>query len=132
MSPRNFFTQLAIVSISTFGLLFLMHLSEHFKPFQILTYGSLVGFILLSIGMYYLSSRAANSTDKNLFLQQVMLTTFMKMVLTIAVIIGYHKLAEPESKAYALPFLLIYVIFTIFETSFMMKLSKVKPDHAEK
>ena len=73
--------------------------------------------------MYFLSHRAALSSDKNLFLQQVLLTTFMKMGLCIIVIIGYFKLAHPSSKMYAIPFLMVYLIFTIFETYFMMKLS---------
>ena len=31
-----------------------------------------------------------------------------------------------SSKMYAIPFLIVYLIFTIFETYFMMKLSKLK------
>jgi hypothetical protein len=50
----------------------------------------------------------------------------LKMALCLFVIVGYFKLAEPSSKMYAIPFLIVYLIFTIFETYFMMKLSKVK------
>lgn len=129
MSHRNFFIQIGIVSLGTFVLLFLMNQSPHFQPFQIFSYTSLAVFVLLSIGMYLLSARAAVNSDKNLFLQQVLGTTFMKMLLCIVVIVGYFKLAEPPTKMYAVPFLIIYLIFTIFETYFMMKLSKIKPTH---
>lgn len=132
MNHRNFFTQLTIVSIGTLIVLFLLHQLEHFSPFQSFSYGSLIGFIVLSAGMYFLSARAAVSSDKNLFLQQVLGTTFFKMLLCIIIIVGYGKLAEPPSKMYAIPFLAIYLIFTIFETYFMMKLSKVKPATHEK
>ncbi|MEM6964242.1 MAG: hypothetical protein AAF573_05710 [Bacteroidota bacterium] len=127
MNQRSFFIQLAIVSAVTLVLLLLLHQVEHFSPYQSFSYGSLIGFILLSVGMYLLSARAAVSSDKNLFLQQVLGTTFFKMLLCIVVIVGYSKLAAPPTKMYAVPFLGIYLIFTIFETYFMMKLSKVKP-----
>lgn len=128
MSHQIFLKQLGIISIGTFALIFLINQSSHFQPFQTFSYLSTLGFIMLSAGMYFLSARAAVNSDKNLFLQQVLGTTFMKMLLCIVVIVGYFKLAEPPSKMYAIPFLIVYLIFTIFETYFMMKLSKVKPD----
>lgn len=126
MNHRNFFIQLGVISLGTFLILFLLHQIPQFSPFQSFSYASCLGFILFSSGMYFLSYRAAMSADKNLFLQQVLITTFMKMGLCIFIIIGYFKLAEPSSKMYAIPFLIVYLIFTIFETYFMMKLSKVK------
>lgn len=126
MSHRNFLTQLGAVSLFAFLLLFLLNLVPQFRTFQIFSYISCVGFILFSGMMYFLAERAARSADKNLFLQQVLLTTFMKMALCIFIIVGYFKLAAPETKMYAIPFLMIYLVFTIFETYFMMKLSNVK------
>lgn len=126
MNHRNFFIQLGVISLGTFLILFFLNQLPQFAPFQTFSYISCLGFILFSALMYFLSYRAALSADKNFFLQQVMLTTFMKMAICIFVIIGYFKLAEPSSKMYAIPFLIVYLIFTIFETYFMMKLSKVK------
>jgi len=126
MSYRSFFLQLGGVSIGTFLFLFLMNLHPKFQPFQIFSYLSCIGFILFSSLMFFLTHRAALSPDKNLFLQQVMGTTFIKMLFCIVIIVGYFKLEEPSSKMYAVPFLAIYLIFTIFETYFMMKLSKLK------
>lgn len=126
MKHRNFFTQLTIVSLISLLLLFFLNKLPQFAPFQAFSYLSCISFILFSVLMYFLAFRATSSSDKNLFLQQVLLTTSLKMVLCIFVIVGYFKLAEPSSKMYAIPFLIVYLIFTIFETYFMMKLSKVK------
>ncbi len=126
MSHRNFFIQLGGVSLVTFILVFALSQYPQFQPFQVFSYISTVCFILFSLGMYFLSYRAALSPDKNLFLQQVLGTTFMKMFLCIVVIVGYFELTHPISKMYAVPFLIVYLIFTIFETYFMMKLSKIK------
>ena len=126
MSYRSFFLQLGGVSLGTFLLLLLANQHPEFQPFQIFSYSSLIGFILFSSLMFFLTHRAALSSDKNLFLQQVMGTTFIKMLFCIMIIVGYFKLAAPSSKMYAIPFLAVYLIFTIFETYFMMKLSKIK------
>ena len=126
MNHRNFFIQLTIISLVSFLILFLLNKLPQFAPFQTFSYLSCISFILFSAMMYFLAYRAALSSDKNLFLQQVLLTTSAKMALCIFVIVGYFKLADPISKMYAIPFLIIYLIFTIFETYFMMKLSNVK------
>lgn len=126
MKHRTFFVQLTTVSVISFLLLFFLNQYPKFAPFTTFSYISCVAFILFSALMYFLAYRAALSSDKNLFLQQVLLTTSAKMALCLFVIVGYFKLAEPTSKMYAIPFLIVYLIFTIFETYFMMKLSKVK------
>jgi hypothetical protein len=126
MNHKNFLLQLTIISVISFLLLFLLNKLPQFAPFQAFSYLSCISFVLFSAMMYFLAARAAVSSDKNLFLQQVLLTTSAKMALCIFVIVGYFKLAEPSSKMYAIPFLIVYLIFTIFETYFMMKLSKVK------
>lgn len=126
MKHRTFFFQLSIISLVSFLLLFFLNKLPQFSPFQTFSYISCFAFIVFSAIMYFLASRAAVSSDKNLFLQQVLLTTSLKMALCLFVIVGYFKLAEPSSKMYAIPFLIVYLIFTIFETYFMMKLSKVK------
>jgi hypothetical protein len=122
MNHKNFLLQLTIISVISFLLLFLLNKLPQFAPFQAFSYLSCISFVLFSAMMYFLAARAAVSSDKN----QVLLTTSAKMALCIFVIVGYFKLAEPSSKMYAIPFLIVYLIFTIFETYFMMKLSKVK------
>ena len=126
MNHKNFVLQLTIISAISFLLLFLLNKLPQFAPFQAFSYISCISFILFSAMMYFLAARAAVNSDKNLFLQQVLLTTSLKMALCIFVIVGYFKLMEPPSKMYAIPFLIVYLIFTIFETYFMMKLSKIK------
>ena len=126
MKHRTFFIQLTTISVASILLIFFLNKIPQFAPFQTFSYISCISFILFSTLMYFLAYRAALSSDKNLFLQQVLLTTSAKMALCIFVIVGYFKLAEPPSKMYAIPFLIVYLIFTIFETYFMMKLSKIK------
>ena len=126
MTHRNFFIQLGGVSLFSFLVVFLLNKFPKIQPFETFSYISCFGFILFSTLMYFMAQRAAQSSDRNLFLQQVLLTTSMKMGFCVLFIVGYFKLAAPPSKMYAIPFLAVYLIFMIFETYFMMKLSKLK------
>lgn len=132
MNHRQFFTQLGFVSLGIIVVIFLFNLIPAFQAFQSLSWISFGFFLVLSVLMYFVGHYAANSSDKNSFLQIVMATTFFKMVLCLAIIIVYAKFAQPESKLFILPFLAIYIIFTIFETYFMMKLSYLNPTKKSK
>ena len=128
MNHRKFFTQLSFVSLGIIVVIFLFNLVPAFQAFQSLSWISFFFFLALSVLMYFIGHFAANSSDKNSFLQIVMASTFFKMVLCLAIIISYAKIAKPESKLFVIPFLTIYIIFTIFETYYMMKLSYIKPN----
>jgi len=128
MNHRKFFTQLGFVSLGIVALIFLLNLVPALQNFQSLSWVSFIFFLLLTVLMYFVGHYSANSSDKNSFLQIVMATTFFKMVLCLGIIIGYAKIVKPESKLFIIPFIAIYIIFTIFETYFMMKLSYLNPN----
>jgi len=81
-------------------------------------------FTIYTIGLYFLSSLSVRSPNKGLFTAVHIGTKFFKMVLTIAIAMMYKKQYQPESKYYILPFILIYVAYTSYETYMMMKVSK--------
>lgn len=125
MSRQNFFKQLGALSIILVLVLFLLHSFAPFKAFSNLSWLSLALFILLSIGMYFGGFKAAMSDNKHTFTNAVLGFTIGKMFLSIIVILGYNELIKPESKLFIVPFFTIYVVFTVFETYFMMKLGKM-------
>lgn len=128
MDHRKFFTQLGFVSLGIIILIFALNLVPIFQTFQSLTWISFIFFLSLSVLMYFIGHTSANSSNKNSFLQIVMATTFLKMFLCVGLVIVYHMITKPESNMFVVPLLLIYIIFTIFETYFMMKLSYIDPN----
>lgn len=74
--------------------------------------------------MYYAGRNAARSSNKNDFTNIIMGFTMGKMVLSFVLIFAYLKLVEPADKIFVLPFFSIYLIYTVFETYFMMKLGR--------
>lgn len=125
MSQGRFFLHLIILSfIVTLGLYY-FHQLPRFHPYSGLSWLSLAFFNMLSIFMYYTGHRAAQSTNKHHFTNVVMGFTIGKMMISILIILGYLKLAEPDDRLFILPFFGIYLIYTIFETYFLTRLGKM-------
>ena len=126
MPQQSFFIQLALVSAGTAGLLLWINTFPQFSPHSSLNWSSLILFILLSLMMYFVGRKAALSENKNTFTNTVLLFTMAKLFLTIIIIYVYNEMVKPESRLFILPFFAIYIIFTIFETYFMIRLGKMK------
>jgi len=91
-----------------------------------LNYYTIAMFVIISLIVYYLANKALSSTNRNSFLNIVVLNLFMKMVATFVVIGIYVTVTTPEDKMYLIPLTINYLIFTIFETYFLSKAARVK------
>ena len=125
MSQRSFFIQLGALSLVTAILIFFLNRLPRLQAYSLLSWISLGAFIALCILMYLAGYRAALSDNKNDFTNAVLGFTVGKMFLAILVIFGYSQLANPPDKLFIIPFFAIYLIYTIFETYFMMKLGRM-------
>jgi len=124
MTQRQFYLQLLLVSALTAVALFFINQLPALAAYASLSWLSVAFFIFLSIGMYYAGRRSALSDNKHHFTNTIMGFTMGKMMLSILLILGYLKLAEPETKLFILPFFGVYLVYTIFETYFMTRLGR--------
>jgi len=125
LKPTDFFFQLFILTAICALFLFTgLHQLVVFESDQYLSVIGLVMFTIYTIGLYFLCTLSVRSPNKGLFTAVHIGTIFFKMVLTIAIAMMYKKQYLPESKYYILPFILIYVAYTSYETYMMMKVSK--------
>lgn len=81
-------------------------------------------FILIGVGLYYAGKSAAGSSSKLAFNNLIAASVFGKMLLALAVLFIYQQAAQPTDSWFVGIFLLVYVIYTVFEVWFMTKLSK--------
>lgn len=95
--------------------------------YQSWAWGSWLVFLLISLPVYFLGRAAARSTDKYSFIRFVMGSVAGKMFLAAGAVFLYKELAQPATKWFSLPFLLVYLCFTIFETILLMRLGKSQP-----
>jgi len=107
---------IAVTCISFFIPMLHSHIS-----FSIIT---IILFTLLSLVVYYIGNHLSNSSNKYLYNNLIILNVMMKIVLSVIAIILYVKLMQPDNNWYLIIFVLIYILFTIFEVYFMTKQAK--------
>ena len=124
MTQKVFFTQLFIITILTIGMIFGLNTTEKLAPDSLFSWICLGFFFFFSLLMFFMGSKAAKSKNKNDFTNAALGFTAGKMFFSMIIIIVYSKLGEPSSKLFVLPFFLVYIIYTAFETYFMMRIGK--------
>lgn len=124
MTKRKFFTWLFGISISLLLIALLMHGRNEVGKFTDFSVYSIIGFTGLSILMYVLGVKAAQSDNKYSFNNLIVGNMLLKMILSVLIILVYKNAYNIDSRAFLLPFLIVYLSFTIFETYFLTKLAK--------
>ena len=125
MKPFQFLIRFVVFVLITSALIFGgIHQLSIFRNDQYLSVIGIIMFSIYTIGLYFLSTLSVRSPNKGMFTAVHIGTIFFKMVLTIAIAMMYKKQYLPESRYYILPFILIYIAFTVHETWMMMKVSK--------
>jgi hypothetical protein len=77
--------------------------------------------VLLSIFVFKLSLKVAESKDLNAFTRLIMYNLMIKLFMSIFIVLIYYKVVEPTERLFILPFIVIYLIFTIFEAMFLSR-----------
>lgn len=127
MSAQVFYRQLGIVALLTASALWLLSGVPLFAGHQLLYWVTFGAYLVITLLLFLIGRKLAGSANKNSFTQFVMITVFAKMALTMAVLVAYLKMVEPGSKYFILPFFVVYLAFTIYETYMLMKVGRIKP-----
>ena len=126
MTTKKFTTQLVTLIFILLLLLFVLHSFPLFHPYWDLSLLSLCFYTILSIVMFVFGNKTTTNQNVNDFSQVVFGSIIGKMFLTVLLVVSYFEVKQPQDRHFLIPFFLIYLAFTIFETAFMMKLSKAK------
>lgn len=109
-------------TLSIPGLMALYYLSEIGSDI-FLSFLGLIFMLVSSFVFFKAIYRSLNSTNKMAFIQIVMVNVFLKMAGILAIVVLYWKIAKPESKMIIIPFMIIYLVFSVVETIFTYKLA---------
>ena len=132
MTSRKFWTQTGLLTLSSAILLFGLSFYPPLSPYLIFGMVCLIFFVALSVLMYRSGKKAAVSSQPNLFTQLILIFTLTKMFLSVILVFVFFRLTHPTSNWFLAPFFLIYLIYTIFETYFMIRIGKsTKPKSNE-
>ncbi len=116
----------AIAIIVLMPILYMIDSSLFFVNNSIAIY-SIAMFTVLSVLLYYFLRKSIFSPNKQLFLSITIANTLVKMVFSVGMLLIYKKINNPIDGDFVLPFLIIYLVFTIFETWFMIRMADEKP-----
>lgn len=121
MTEKAFYTQLFYVTLISVGLLIPCYMFLPIRPFMALGIIGLIFFVMLSIFVFKLSLKIVDSKDLNAFTRLIMYNLMIKLFMSIFIVLIYYKVVEPGEPLFILPFILIYLIFTIFEAMFLSR-----------
>lgn len=124
MNDKNFWLGLlattVITSTASILVLYVGEIPHHVPIF----YASLAFFLQLSIVVYLLSRAALRSPQKNYFTAIVMGNMLFKLVAGIALVAAYMHFTEIDTTLFIIPFFIVYLGFTIFETIHLYHMSQ--------
>ncbi len=127
MNPKQFFAGLAITTLSQIVVSLILY-------WLILPLRSHTGFIIACIGamilfcmMVYGAARIfAQGSLTRLYIQLIMIAVFLKMLVCVALVVGYKKGFDPVDDSFIWPFLFIYISSTVYEVIFLEKVGRQK------
>jgi hypothetical protein len=124
MTPRTFFVQLGILSLSVGVMSILLHQMTELRPYWSFSIVNWVFFVILSITLFAGGRIAAQSANKNTFTNFSLASMLLKMILCVSLVLIYKQVAVPDSLFFILPFFIQYVVFMVFEVYFLSRLAK--------
>lgn len=126
MSLKNFFSKLLVATVLSALVILGLGFIPALKAYSTFGWASILFFVVWSVIMFFISGKAAKNENKNIFTSAILGFTFAKLFLSAGIVYAYFRITEPESRLFLLPFFGVYLIYTIFETHFMMKLGKTQ------
>ena|SRR5689334_16090999 len=128
MNPRQFFTGLGITTLVQVVICFLLiWLVTPLRPHLGFITATMLALLVFCIMMYVAARVLANSKLTRLYIQLIMIAVFLKMLVCLALIVGYKKEFNPADNSFIWPFLVIYLSSTIYEVIFLEKVGRQKP-----
>jgi len=91
---------------------------------------SIGGFVIFCIGIFWYARLIANRSTNFTFLGVVSGSFFIKLIGALVFLYLYEEAFSPTNQTYVLHFILVYVIYTVFEVYFLTKLAKPSEDYS--
>lgn len=131
VSNSRFWTSLIITSMVVTGLIIWVHTLELLKPFQNLSFISITLLFIFTVVLFFAGKMAIQSSNKYAFIQLVIANVLFKIILAVGLVVIYVKLHQPVTKFFILPFIAIYIVYSVFETwmLYRLALTKTTSDH---
>jgi len=132
MTKGRFLIEFTITSVITAALLIFLYLFPGISGFLDLGFITWALFSVLSVFLFLIADKAVFHPERTRFISVTIANMLIKMVFSIGLVLSYYTLKKPVNGLFILPFLLVYGIFTIFETRFLLQIANQKNKHGKK
>ncbi len=122
----HFLFHLFLVLVILIPILYCVHCFEAQKNNVYVSVYSISMFTVLSLLLYLFLYKSVKSPNKQLFISITLMNMLIKMTCSIVLLLIYKANYHPVNGKFIIPFLLVYLFFTIFETYFMVNLADQK------
>jgi hypothetical protein len=113
-------------------ILILLGIINGLDHYEIITGGkilaeiSIIVFAIINILFFLLAAFFSERSDDKNYLNLVFLNFIVKFVVVLIIPFIYYQQVKPESSNFIVPYIIVYVVFTIFETWFLSKKVKMR------
>lgn len=116
MKPALFYMSLILLlTIQGIGLWWWYHITPNNIGRELAITG-MAAFAILNVAFYYLAGFLSSRSMDQAYLMMTWLNFFLKMLLALGLPVVYYFKDHIDGAAFIVPFLLIYISFTVFET----------------
>lgn len=124
-----FFGKLLAVIIISSCIMTFVHTFPVFYHYKNLSFYSIAMFAVMSVFLYFFLYKSLYVKDRQIFISVTLLNMFVRMAGSVVILLVYKNKIDPPNNKFIISFLIIYVIFTIFETYFMVGLADKKHEN---
>jgi hypothetical protein len=127
MKPSTFFTGLTIMCAVQLAFTWLiLQINPNIETHAGFIITAMLAMVVFCCMMYLGARITVKSKLTRLFIQLIMIAVFLKMLVCLALIVGYKNGFDPADDSFIWPFLMIYVTTTIYEVIFLDKVGREK------
>ena len=128
---KTYLQKLVSFSVMVFTISFLLFMIPELMFLKKFTWASIAFFTLLSGIIYFLGTIGVSGKSNYAFITYIYVSMGIKMMLCVVMVFSYLFFFKPEKIFFIIPFFLLYILYTVFETFFLVKESqkfKMKKD----
>ena len=120
MKPISFYGILAAIIVILVAGIKYFALNENIEG-ESLAYSGIIVFSLLCISFYVLTRYLSSKSAEKAYMNLIFMNFLIKFVIVILIPLVYYLENDVMTSNFILPYIIVYIVFTVFETAFLSK-----------
>ncbi len=121
MAPKIFYSFLIGISFLLAVLLWVVDIVLEIPVYSEMSYAAIFFLFLFNVFVFQKAKHYSENSDDKRYLGLIFANFLVKIVLVVGIPIVYVLLKKPQESWFIVPYIVIYIIFTIFETWYLNK-----------